>query len=204
MAVVGSDLGGLGSEKLRVLARILGSLHALELTLGAHVLSALGEPLLHDQPALLSALYGCTSIGSSLVLVLSSLGLSWGSGAHSLMLAHSCQGALAVRLAVVHQLVVARTLRIARIHVILVRTIRSALPMWRQGVEVNLLGLLRCLVRLLARYCAWYLLKLCITVLCVATTSSSCLTCLCNYLFRLLLLGAVVDLRRLAITFGRF
>ena len=67
-----------------------------------------------------------------------------------------------------------------------------------------MLGLLRCLVRLLARYCTWNLLKLCIAVLCVATTSSSCLSCLRNYLFRLLLLGVVVDLRRLALTFGCF
>lgn len=203
MAVVGSDLGSLGGKKLGMLACVLGSLHVLKLALGAHVLSALREPLLHDQPALLPALYGCASVGSSLILVLSSLDLSWCSSAHRLVLAHSCQGALAVRFAVVHQLVVACALWIARIHVVLVRAVRSTLPMWRQRVEVNLLGLLRCLVCLLARYRYRHLLELRVAVLCVATASSSCLSCLRNYLFRLLLLGAVVDLRRLALTFGR-
>ena len=207
MAVLGGDLRGLSCQELGVLAGVLSGLHALQLALRAHVLATLRQPLLHDEPALLSSLYGSGAACSALVLILASLALGRGRGADGLVLADRGQGALAVGLAMIHKLIVARSRRIARIHIVLMRAVRSRLPMGRQGVQVDLLGLLGCLVRLLARHSSRHLLKLPIAlwyVTLVTSTASGGLSRLRNDLLCLLRLGAVVRLPRRAVALDQF
>lgn len=201
VAVLGSDLRGLGCQELGVLAGVLSGLHALQLALRAHVLAALCQPLLHDEPALLSSLYGSVASRSTLVLILASLALGRRRGADGLVLADCGQGALAVGLAMIHELVVARPRRIASVHIVLMRAVRTRLPMRRQGAQVNLLGLLGILVRLLASHSSRHLLKLPIALLYVTLMASTAsgLSRLRNDLLCLLRLGAVVRLPRWAV-----
>ena len=84
-----------------MLSGVLSGLHTLQLALGAHILSTLGEPLLHDESALLSSLDGRVSTRSWLILVLAGLCLARWRSADSLVLTDSGEGTLAVCLAMV-------------------------------------------------------------------------------------------------------
>jgi len=130
-------------------------------------------------------------------LILTSLVLGRLGGADCLVLADGGQGALAVGLAVVHELVVAWTGWRGGIHTILVRAVGSSLAMSCQRVQVDLLGLLSRLVRRLPWHSAGDLLELCIALLHVAlvtSVASGGLSRLRNYLLCLLRLGVVVAL----------
>lgn len=120
------------------------------------------------------------------------------------MLADGGEGALAVRFAVVHELIVARA-RGGR-GAVLVRAVRSRLTVRCEGVQVDLLGLLCALVGLPSGYSARDLLELAVALLhvaLVAAGASGGFSGLSDDLLCLLGLVAVVSLPGLGLALGQ-
>lgn len=147
-AVVTGELRSLGRQELGMLTRILG-VQAGGVVLLRQALTALGQPLLHDEAAFLPSLYGgAAAVVLAGVLAARDLRAAWVS--YSLVLADGGQGALAVGLSLIDQLVRGRALSIRRVRAVLVRAARPRLAVGLQRAQVQLLRLLLRLVRLLA------------------------------------------------------